>query len=646
LSKSIQKSQIGNQQLKAKQIIDNSKAERLSKIAFDYYYKGNLKDALNDALQSITINQFDDNSQILVATIYQETGRYDEAIPYFEKAIKLSPNNTQYRHNFSLVLKTLHRYNEALVQLNFALKNEPDNTACINEAGLNYIELGDHQNAQKFLSRSHDLDPENKRTLVYLSYHCIKTKLLNEAISFAEQALKLDSEFGEAYFHIGQALTLANFIEKGIEYIHISLTKSDINACEKHRSTLMPYLYSDQYSNETIFEAHRQWANKYLNYKSFEKRDKNEPAKKLKIGFVSSNFNTHSVSHFILPIFQHYNRDNFEYYCYSGTPKLDEVSESIQHNTDVWRQIYNLSDEEIINTIKQDNIDILIDLAGHSASPNHIGIFSQKPAPLLMSYLGYPFSTGLENIDYRIVDEYTDPIGLTEHLHTETLIRIKNSFLCFQPPKQNITIEKNPPLNKNNHITFGSFNNLNKLSGTTIELWSIILKTVPNSKLALKSSQSLPSLLKEHIIAQFQTHEISIDRLIILNYDTQQNEHLEKYNKIDICLDTYPYNGTTTTFEALWMGVPVITLSGNAHLSRVGNSILQNMELSELIANSPEEYLNIAVALSKNKDKIQNYRHSLRDKLMSSDLTNEMSFSKKIDELLRNSWCQYCESKN
>ena len=613
-------------------------------MAYDYYQKGNLENALDNALQSIALNETDDNAQMLVATIHHETGHSNEAIPYFEKAVNLNPNNIQYHYNFGLALKKIHRYRDALDQINHALKIEPNNIPCINEAGLICIELGEHENAKEHLSRAHNLDPNNKTTLVFLSYHCVKTKLLNEAISFAEQALKIDPEFAQAYFHIGQALILANMFEKGIEYIRLSLTKSDENACEKHRSTLMPYLYSDQYSNENIFEEHKLWAEKYLNYKSYEKRKNNDPSKRLKIGFVSSNFNTHSISHFMLPIFQHYNKDNFEFFCYSGTPKLDEVTEIIQKNTDNWRQIYNLSDEEIIKTIQQDDIDILVDLAGHSSSPNHISMFSHKPAPLLISYLGYPFSTGLKNMDYRITDEYADPEGLTEHIHTEELIRIQPSFLCYQPPKHDITIEKYIPCNKNKYITFGSFNNLNKLSSTTIELWSVILKSIPNSKLALKSSQSLAGLLKEHIVAQFQTHGVSMDRLLIFDYDSHQIDHLKKYNNIDICLDTYPYNGTTTTFEALWMGVPVITLCGNAHLSRVGNSILNNMELPQLVANSPEDYFNIAIALANHKEEIQNYRNSLRENLMNSDLTNEEKFGKNFDDLMRNVWHQYCEA--
>jgi len=621
-----------------------SNVQGLSRTAYDYYQKGNLEKALNTALESIALNETDDNAQMLVATIQYEIGHPNDAIAYFEKAVNLKPDNIQYRYNFSLALKNIHRYNEALEQLNVALKNEPNNISCINEAGLINIELGDHQKAKRYLSKSHDLDPNNKTTLVFLSYHCIKTKLLNEAISFAEQALKIDPEFSQAYFHIGQALILANMFEKGIEYIHMSLEKSNENTCDKHRSTLMPYLYSDQFSNEKIFEEHKLWADKYLNYQFYENKNNNDQNKKLKIGFVSSNFNTHSISHFMLPIFQHYNKEDFKFFCYSGTPKLDKITEAIQNNIDTWRQIYNLSDEEIVKTIKQDEIDILVDLAGHSSSPNHISLFSYKPAPILISYLGYPFSTGLKNMDYRITDNFADPEGMTENIHTEKLIRIQSSFLCYQPPKHDIIIEKCIPYQKNKYITFGSFNNLNKLSGSTIELWSVILKSIPNSKLALKSSQSLASLLKEHIVAQFQIHGISMDRLLIFDYDSHQKDHLEKYNNIDICLDTYPYNGTTTTFEALWMGVPVITLCGNAHLSRVGNSILHNMTLDQLIGNSPQEYFNIAITLANNIDEIQNYRNILRNKLMNSELTDEIEFGKKFDALMRQVWRQYCES--
>ncbi|MDH3326112.1 MAG: hypothetical protein OEM38_05265, partial [Gammaproteobacteria bacterium] len=253
------------------------------------------------------------------------------------------------------------------------------------------------------------------------------------------------------------------------------------------------------------------------------------------------------------------------------------------------------------------------------------------------------FSTGLKNIDYRITDNFADPKNTTEHLHSETLVRLEPSFLCYKPDKKT-PICQNLPIENNEYITFGSFNNFSKLSKSTLQTWARILSSVKNSRLLLKNSISTSDLLKQNLLITFKEFGIDQNRIEFHQNINSRDEHMSYYNNVDICLDPFPYNGTTTTFEAIYMGVPVISLSGESHYSRVGFSILSNLKLNELIASSTEKYVEIAQNLSADVSRIKKYRCSLRETLLTSPLTDAKSFSDNFERLLRETWYSYCEN--
>ena len=242
-----------------------------------------------------------------------------------------------------------------------------------------------------------------------------------------------------------------------------------------------------------------------------------------------------------------------------------------------WTEIFDKSDNEVFDIIVNDKIDILVDLSGHTQG-NRLTVFAKKPAPIQISWLGYPNTTELSSIDYRFTDMITDPIGQTEKYYSETLYRLPNNFLCFTGEEETELLREIPFVH-NNYITFGSFNNFSKITDETIKIWSNILNLIPNSRLVLKTSRE--NLEFNRYIKLFSNEGIEKKRIDFINRISNYREHLELYNKIDIALDTFPYNGTTTTFEALWMGVPVITIKGNSHVSSVGASILTNIGLTK-----------------------------------------------------------------
>jgi len=296
--------------------------------------------------------------------------------------------------------------------------------------------------------------------------------------------------------------------------------------------------YSLDSSSQKICEEHQKFSELYE--KPLEKLNppqdnKNlNPNKKIKLGYVSGDLKTHSVSFFLEGILTNYNRENFEVICYYNGDKIDETTIRFRTLVDGWRQIENQEDEELVELIKKDQIDILVDLSGHTKG-NRLLLFAQKPAPIQVNYIGYPNTTGLKNIDYRIVDNYTDPIGTTENLHSEELIRLPNCFLCYRPPINTPEVSFCPYL-KNKYVTFGSFNNFTKISPTIISYWSKIFINIPNSKLILKTNYTLDQESKDYWYELLQENGINQERVELVSKIADMNQHLAFYENIDIAV--------------------------------------------------------------------------------------------------------------
>jgi predicted O-linked N-acetylglucosamine transferase (SPINDLY family) len=282
--------------------------------------------------------------------------------------------------------------------------------------------------------------------------------------------------------------------------------------------------------------------------------------------------------------------------------------------------------------IAADNIDVLVDLAGHTAG-HRLGIFAHRPAPVQVSYLGYPATTGLSRIQYRLTDALADPPGTTEAQHTERLVRLPASFLCYAPPAG----EQAPPVNEppslaSGQVTFGSFNDASKVSDRVLALWARVLTAVPGSRLVLKNKGLADQSVRQRIRDLMRAHGVEGDRLELLAFKPDLTTHLACYQAVDIGLDTFPYNGTTTTCEALWMGVPVITLAGEAHVGRVGTSLLSGVGLGQLCADSEEAYLATVTALAGDAGRLRELRAGMRERLRRSPLLDAAAFTRALEQ--------------
>jgi predicted O-linked N-acetylglucosamine transferase (SPINDLY family) len=353
---------------------------------------------------------------------------------------------------------------------------------------------------------------------------------------------------------------------------------------------------------------------------------------KLRLGFVCSSFFSHSVTKFLEPVLRSLDREMFEIVGYQGNTHEDAITRHLASLADRWRVIASDTDAEAIERIRQDGIDVLIDLDGHTGG-NRLGIFAAKPARVQLTWLGYPNTTGLRSIDFRITDSIADPAPFADELHTEKLLRLDPPFLVFSPPENSPDVAPSPVL-QNGYVTFGIFNQIHKLSDSLVTSASRILDQVPNSRLLLKATAFVDPAVCDATAERFETFGIDRGRITFAGPIRGFNLHLETHHQVDIMLDSFPYTGTTTTCEALWMGVPVVTLEGLTHHARVGSSLLQSIGLPELIGRSVDEYVSTAATLASDTERIASLRNQMRRRMLSSPLMDLPGFTRRFENAL------------
>lgn len=357
-------------------------------------------------------------------------------------------------------------------------------------------------------------------------------------------------------------------------------------------------------------------------------------SKKIRVGFVSADFRQHSCAYFLDPLFTHHDRAKFAFHAYAIGNRRDRVTDRIQAQLDGFCNLTPMTDDQAAAQIKADGIDILVDLAGHT--PGHrLGIFARQGAPVQVAWLGYPNTTDLPQIRFRLTDALADPPGMTDSLHSETLVRLPRAFLCYGADLVGDKPEPGPlPAIRNGGFTFGSFNRLAKVTPEMIAVWAKILKRVPGSRLHVKSFGLKDPATCALVVARFQAHGIGAERLRLEGFRDCLHDHLLAYHGVDLALDTFPYHGTTTTCEALRMGVPVVTLAGLTHASRVGVSLMTNVGLPEFVAPTPQAYADLAVGWAGRLEELAELRQGLRARFMASPLGDAVGFARDFEAAL------------
>ena len=585
----------------------------------------------------------------------QGLGRNAEAVDRYRDALALWPDSFEVWNNLGNSLQELERYSEALESYGEGLRRSPSFAPLYSNSGNALRRMGRYAEARAYLEKAIALDSrlvEAHNTLgVVLQAMGDRTA----ASHCFHEALRIKPSYGELYSNLGNLAREEGRFEdaiacyrRGIEiapkqataYNNLGTVLGDcglylpaLSAFQKamelapgyssaHSNFLFYLHYDPARTPQEIAQAHRQW-NRHAQVTRLAHRERRPGP--LRIGYVSSDFRSHSVAYFIEPVLEQH---ELEFYCYADVPQPDETTGRFQARAgNRWRNTHGSTDLEVAQLIQSDSIDILIDLGGHTGN-NRLPVFAYKPAPVQATWIGYPNTTGLEAMDYRFTDEWSDPAGLADQRHSEKLIRLPLGFNCYRPPADTPAVAS-----RQGPLTFGSFNALIKMPPELIRLWSNVMHAVPGSRLLLKSKPLSQDSVRRRVEEQFAQCGIDPSRLDLVPAIAAREGHLAAYGSIDIALDTFPYNGTTTTCEALTMGVPVLTLAGSAHVSRVGVSLLTRCGMQDWIACDEKQFQQIAIGKAAAIDSLRANRAAVRE--ASRALGEASRFTRQFEQTLK-----------
>ena len=555
------------------------------------------------------------DAMFYIGAAMHQMGETAQGVERMKRAAQLHPRAVEYSHNLGLVYE--------------AIGDMPAAIACYRQVIAN--DRGGH-------------------------WHCTLAKQLtdagqlDDAIEFAREAMILLAPHarGIAHNQLANALLLKGELAEAVANFQIAISL-DVENAMMNSNYVLTLNYPSQPNLAAIFQEHKKFGDKFESFVprmyfnpllSKARADANaNPARRLRVGYVSPDFNNHAVGKFIEPILAAHDTTKFELFCYYNKSRVDDATKRMQAAVANWRMTADMLDSDLATTIQNDAIDILVDLSGHTGL-NRLLVFARKPAPIQVTWIGYPNTTGLSTMDYKITDAFADPIGATEALHTEKLERMPECFSCFRPPS-NAPEVKALPATARGAITFGSFNNFAKITPEVMRAWIAILARVPGSRLVLKNWCLDSDSMKSFMLNAFAQCGATAGQVELWNPNTSNFDHLNCYNLIDIGLDPFPYNGTTTTCDALWMGVPVITLAGVSHVGRVGVSQMSNLGLQELIARDTDNYVDIAVALANDVPRLAALRGGLRERVRTSPLMDAPRFTKNLEAAYHKMWNAY-----
>jgi predicted O-linked N-acetylglucosamine transferase (SPINDLY family) len=521
------------------------------------------------------------------------------------------------------------------------LAQNPDHPEALQRLGMIAIDVKKPDKALELIGRAIAVRPDLIEPYYYLGNALKQMGRLDEAMVAFQQAIALRPDLPEPHINLGGILLDTGRTNEAVESFREAVRISP-DYPGAYSNLLLALNYLPELDVHNLLSEHQAWARRStdpLTQNAPPHKNDPSPHRPLRIGYVSPDFWRHSVSYFLLPLLENRDRQNFEVFCYASMRNADDMTQRIRSACDVWRDIASLGDDASAQLIRSDRIDILVDLSGHTAG-NRLAVFACKPAPIQATYLGYPNTTGMRAIDYRLTDSTADPPGMTESLSVEKIWRLPRCAWCFQPPEFAPAVEPRDP----GPITFGCFGAFAKINPQMLENWAKILHQVPESRLMIKSPGIGESSANNWLISQFAKYGIAAQRIDLMKRVSEPQEHLRRYHDIDLELDTYPYNGTTTTCEALWMGIPVVTLAGATHVSRVGASLLGHVGLQNMIADSSDVYISIAVALANDPDRLFGLRRTLRQKMAASPLMDGGQFARDVESAYRRMWRNWCQS--
>ncbi len=633
---------------------------------------GRIEEAIVGYREALRLEPALSAAQINLGNALEAAGRLDEAIAAQRAAIRLAPENAPIRYHLGNILAATGQIAEAASSYREAVRIDPGHWQAHNQLANVLFSQGQVADAIEFYVAAARANPHFAEAYRNLGNALQTAGRLDEAIAVCREATRLQPNDAIAFCNLGNALNAAGNPDESaaacLRAVQLdpsyAAAQSNLGKCLKdqgrldeavdcfrkavalqpdapeHGSNLLLCLhYHPAFDAGSILSESRRWNERHAQpLRGALRRHENDPSpdRRLRIGYVSPDFRQHVMGCALFPLLHHHDSEKFEIFCYSNSHEHDLVTRQLRAKADSWREVASVGDEETAEMIREDRIDILIDLSMHAAG-NRLLVFARKPAPVQATYLAYCSTTGLETMDYRLSDPYMDPPELDAACYAEKTIRLRRSYWCYYPPGEASTVTPEAAL-KRSAVRFGCLNHYAKVSDPALELWMDILQATSNSSLLLNAA---PGLARQRITAGFRRRSIDLSRLEFVGL-TPWPEYLRNWQSIDIGLDPFPYGGGITTCDALWMGTPVVSLSGRTGVGRGGRSILSNVGCLDLIAETPQEYVRIAVALAEDRPRLSELRSGLRERVERSPLRDAAGMTRDIESAYREMWTAWC----
>ena len=577
-------------------------------------------------------------------------GRCEEAIASLRRALELQPAFADAHYNLGNALRNHGRPREAVAAYREAIRVQPNFADAYSNLGVALKDLRAFDEALAVFHQAIQLRPDLASAHSNLGIILHERGQIDEAAAAYRRALALAPDFADAHNNLGNALKDRGCLDEAVAALRRAIQLQPQHAI--YGSNLILTLqYSSACSTAELALERRRWNDAHAaplraHWRAHENIP--DPARRLRVGYVSTDLRDHVVGRTLLPCFEAHDREQFEFVVYSGSTAADAVRERFRRGSVLWRETSALSDEKLAATIREDRIDLLVDLSLHTAG-HRLRVFARKPAPVQLSWLGCPGTSGLAAMDYRISDSFLEPPGAAATGEAEQALLMPDAWCCYAPPVDSPAPGDLPAV-RTGRVTFGSFNQFAKVNERVLTRWAAILREVAGSRLLLLSKGGAEERTRETLAAC----GIAPERVAFLPYHPAAAiasaadvpfDYLLRYRQVDIALDSFPYNGMTTTGDALWMGVPVVALIGTTPISRASFSLLSNVGLPELAARSEEEYVAIATSLARDLPRLAALRATLRARMEASPLLDPARFTRHLEAAFRTIWQRWCASR-
>ncbi|MFL5342395.1 MAG: tetratricopeptide repeat protein [Gemmataceae bacterium] len=565
---------------------------------------------------------------------WRRAGQYAAALAEFERALQTSDQPFPVLYNLGLALVGLGRFTEARQRLEQALALNPGDAKAWFYLGLALMHLGERDRALESARRAVSLAPNDAEARNLLGTILRTFDRDREAEEHYREAVRLKPNFVGALNNYGLMLLEAGQIEPSLELLRRAIAGSP----ELHSNFVLALNYHPRLSAAELLAAHRHWAELYADALAPAGPPAPAPPRpdgRLRVGYVSADFRTHPVASFLTAVLPRHDRAAFHVTAYANVQTPDAVTDRLQAAVDVWRPVAGRTNDEVGQMVRDDGIDILVDLSGHTAG-NRLQLFARHPAPVQVTLCGYPNTTGLRTIQYHITDSLSDPDGDADAQHTERLFRLPEIGWCSAPPADVPPVSPAPAA-QTGRLTFGSLNNLAKVTDVVVATWVRILKAAPTSKLIVVVGQT--HLGHDRLAGLFAAAGIDAGRLEFIPR-LPLPDYYRLFERIDVALDPFPFNGGVTTRDSLWMGVPVVALAGAASRARQGVCLLTHVGLIEFIAPTLDGYVRIAADLARDPDRLAGIRAQLRDRVRQSPIVQAERYTAHLEAAYRELWAR------